>query len=122
MKYLNQTCTFTGHRPERLELPEKQVIQWLDEQIRQAINDGYTEFITGMQRGVDIWAAEAVLKLRNEGKPIRLLPQSHSREWRTDGKEVGRSGTETLFLPLTRSIILATSRAGGRSLPEIIGW
>lgn len=73
MKNLNQTCTFTGHRPERLELPEKQVIQWPDEQIRQAINDWYTEFITGMQRGVDIWAAEAVLKLRKEGKPIRLI-------------------------------------------------
>jgi len=122
MKNSNQTCTFTGHRPERLELPEKQVIQWLDEQIRQAINDGYTEFITGMQRGVDIWAAEAVLKLRNEGKPIRLLPQSHSREWRTDGKEVGRSGTEVLFLSLTRCIISATSRAKKRSLPAIIGW
>lgn len=68
MKNSNLTCTFTGHRPERLELLEQQVIQWLDEQIRQAINDGYTEFITGMQRGVNIWAAEAVLKLRNEGK------------------------------------------------------
>ena len=80
MKNLNQTCTFTGHRPERLELPEKQVIQWLDEQIRQAINDGYTEFITGMQRGVDIWAAEAFLKLRKEGKPIRLISAVAFRE------------------------------------------
>lgn len=70
---LNQTCTFTGHRPERLELPRNQVISWLAEQINQAVDEGYTDFITGMQRGVDIWAAEAVLKLRNEGKPIRLI-------------------------------------------------
>jgi uncharacterized phage-like protein YoqJ len=26
-----------------------------------------------MQRGVDIWAAEAVLKLRNEGKDVKLI-------------------------------------------------
>ena len=95
MKNLNQTCTFTGHRPERLELPEHQVIQWLDKQIRQAINDGYTEFITGMQRGVDIWAAEAVLKLRNEGKPIRLIAASAFRgmenRWENSWQERYRS-------------------------------
>ena len=49
MKNSNLTCTFTGHRPERLELLEQQVIQWLDEQIRQAINDGYTEFTVGVE-------------------------------------------------------------------------
>jgi hypothetical protein len=66
-----QHCAFTGHRPERLALPERQVIQWLEEQIWQAVNDGYTGFITGMQRGVDLWAAEAVLKLKAEGKTVR---------------------------------------------------
>lgn len=95
MKNLNQTCTFTGHRPERLELPEHQVIQWLDKQIRQAINDGYTEFITGMQRGVDIWAAEAVLKLRNEGKPIRLIAavafRGMENRWENSWRERYRS-------------------------------
>ena len=95
MKNLNQTCTFTGHRPERLELPEQQVIQWLDEQIRQAINDGYTKFITGMQRGVDIWAAEAVLKLRNEGKPIRLIAavafRGMENRWESSWQERYRS-------------------------------
>lgn len=75
MNTLNRqnACTFTGHRPERLELPENQVIRWLTEQIRQAADEGYTDFITGMQRGVDIWAAEAVLKLRNVGAPVRLI-------------------------------------------------
>ena len=62
-----------------MELPEKQVISWLAEQINQAVDEGYTDFITGMQRGVDIWAAEAVLKLRNEGKPIRLIAASAFR-------------------------------------------
>lgn len=67
------TCTFTGHRPERLELPKDRVIRWLTEQIRQAYDQGYTNFITRMQRGVYIWVAEAVLKLRNEGKDVKLI-------------------------------------------------
>ena len=70
---IKKSCTFTGHRPERLELPEQQVKEWLKEQIERAIDDGYTEFITGMQRGVDLWAAEAVLKLIDEDKQIRLI-------------------------------------------------
>ena len=70
---IDHVCTFTGHRPERLALPEAEVIRWLTEQIVQAVNDGYTDFITGMQRGVDIWAAEVVLKLRKECKPLRLI-------------------------------------------------
>ena len=67
------TCTFTGHRPERLELPEEQVKEWLKEQIERAADEGYTDFITGMQRGVDLWAAEAVLKLINHDRQIRLI-------------------------------------------------
>ena len=70
---IKHACSFTGHRPERLALPEKQVITWLEENIRKAINDGYTDFISGMQRGVDIWAAEIVLKLKREGMPVRLI-------------------------------------------------
>ena len=67
------TCTFTGHRPERLAIPEAHVIEWLEEQIDRAADEGYTDFITGMQRGVDLWAAEAVLKLIDKGRGIRLV-------------------------------------------------
>jgi uncharacterized phage-like protein YoqJ len=45
----------------------------LEKQIRQAIADGLDVFITGMARGVDIWAAEIVLKLRRKGAPIKLI-------------------------------------------------
>lgn len=70
------TCCFTGHRPERLEIPEPNVIAWLDKEVKQAAENGYTRFISGMQRGVDIWAAEAVMKLRDEGKPVKLIAAS----------------------------------------------
>lgn len=52
------TCTFTGHRPERLSFPESDVITWLEKEIRIAISKGYSTFISGMQRGVDLWAAK----------------------------------------------------------------
>ena len=66
-------CCFTGHRPERLEMSEKKVTNWLTEQVEKAFDDGITDFITGMQRGVDIWAAEAVLGLKNSGKDVRII-------------------------------------------------
>lgn len=69
----NHVCCFTGHRPERLAIPEERVIAWLEGQIAAAVRDGYIDFISGMQRGTDIWAAEAVLKLRSEGAPVRLI-------------------------------------------------
>lgn len=83
-------CCFTGHRPEKLSLPENVVIAWLEKETRQAIADGFTTFISGMARGVDIWAAEIVLKLRDSGAPIHLIcacpypgfDRSWSQEWR----------------------------------------
>lgn len=83
-------CCFTGHRPEKLSLPEAEVIAWLETETCQAIADGFTTFISGMARGVDIWAAEIVLKLRDGGEPIHLIcacpypgfDRSWSQEWR----------------------------------------
>ena len=37
---IKHACTFTGHRPEKLDAPEEQVKEWLEEQIRQAVMDG----------------------------------------------------------------------------------
>lgn len=100
------TCAFTGHRPERLDLPEAQVIAWLEKEIRKAAEDGYTQFITGMQRGVDLWAAEAVLKLRGEGKPLRLvkacafkgMESQWDRTWQTRYRHILFAGNETFYI------------------------
>ena len=59
-------CCFTGHRPEKLSVSEHDVKIMLEKEIRLAIADGLNVFITGMAPGVDIWAAEVVLKLKNE--------------------------------------------------------
>ena len=70
---IKHACSFTGHRPERLDMRPNRVISWLEQEIRNAVDAGYTDFISGMQRGVDIWAAEIVLKLKAEGKPVKLI-------------------------------------------------
>ena len=60
-------CCFTGHRPEKIGIPEGTVIALLDKAISEAIQSGYSTFISGMAKGVEIWAAEIVLKYRDAG-------------------------------------------------------
>ena len=70
-------CCFTGHRPEKLSVPEGNVKEELEKEIRLAIADGFNVFITGMAPGVDIWAAEVVLELREqEDLPLKLIAAS----------------------------------------------
>ena len=64
---------FTGHRPEKLHSDETAVCTVLSNAIDAAISDGYRTFITGMARGVDIWAAEIVLARRAQNQDIRLI-------------------------------------------------
>ena len=66
-------CCFTGHRPEKLRKSERDIRSELEKQIKQAVADGFTTFITGMARGTDIVAGEIVLQLRSEKYPVRLI-------------------------------------------------
>ena len=66
-------CCFTGHRPEKLNRPEREIKLELKKEIYRALEDNFTVFISGMARGVDIWAAEIVLQLRKDGVPVRLI-------------------------------------------------
>lgn len=81
-------CCFTGHRPEKLTQPEDVIVAGLENEILNAIADGFTTFISGMARGVDIWAAEIILRIRSEGHPIRLICASpfegFERSWSPD--------------------------------------
>jgi len=81
-------CCFTGHRPEKLTVPENVVVVQLEKEIRQAIADGFTTFISGMALGVDIWAAEIVLRLKTEFPDIQLICASpyegFERRWSAD--------------------------------------
>lgn len=66
-------CCFTGHRPNGLKRPAWLIKIDLEREIKKAVKDGFTVFISGMAQGVDIRAAQIVLKLRNTGSPIKLI-------------------------------------------------
>ena len=66
-------CCFTGHRPGKLKMPEKQLVKLLEAEIIRAIDSGHTTFITGMAKGVDLIAAEIVLRLRKHDPRLKLI-------------------------------------------------
>ena len=79
-------CCFTGHRPEKIGIPEGTVIALLDKAISEAIQSGYSTFISGMARGVEIWAAEIVLKYRDAGAPMKMICASPFEGFETSWK------------------------------------
>ena len=99
-------CCFTGHRPEKLNATEWLVKQQLEKEIRRAIDDGLDVFISGMARGVDIWAAEIVLELRDSGTPIRLMcaspydgfEKSWNEEWQERYRRIINAADYALFV------------------------
>ena len=66
-------CCFTGHRPDKMELGEKEIKPLLEKAIDNAIINGYVTFITGMAMGTDIWAAEIVLQKKKTNKDLHLI-------------------------------------------------
>lgn len=99
-------CCFTGHRPEKLTASEWVIKCELEREIRRAVADGLDVFITGMARGVDIWAAEIVLALRDSGMPIRLMCASPfegfengwSEDWKHRYRVIMAAADHTLFV------------------------
>lgn len=79
----SKTVCFTGHRPEKLPDGGKDsstavriLKSMVYSEIATAVKDGYDTFITGMQRGIDLWAGEAVMSLaaKHDLKLIAVLP------------------------------------------------
>lgn len=66
-------CCFTGHRPGKLRQNERTVKSVQSAAIDQAIDRGFTTFITGMAQGTDIWAAELVLEKRQTNPALKLI-------------------------------------------------
>ena len=83
-------CCFTGHRPQKLRRPDNEIKADLEAAILQAIADGHTTFITGMAYGVDIWAGQIVVRLRESNPNLRLIAAVPFRgfedRWSSDWK------------------------------------
>ena len=72
-------CAFTGHRPEKFpwkcnEEDERciKLKTALSNQISELADSGVTQFLSGMCRGCDIWAAVSVLELRRTNPKLKL--------------------------------------------------
>lgn len=66
-------CSFTGHRPEKIIGSEAAVKEALGQAIDAALCAGKRIFISGMARGVDIWAAELVLERKRQNSDLHLI-------------------------------------------------
>jgi uncharacterized phage-like protein YoqJ len=75
MSRIDQTCTISGLRQNKLpsDLDYFDLCGRIDGEIRKSILQGYTTFQTGMAMGIDIWAAEIVLKLKLKFPELRLI-------------------------------------------------
>ena len=84
-------CCFSGHRPEKLDLPEEAVKEWLSDKIEDAVACGYRTFICGMGMGVDIWAGELVMERKKKDDSIHLICAvpwpGFSNRWSVDWQE-----------------------------------
>ncbi len=76
----NKTVCFSGHRPEKL--PDggddrspliRMLKSLLYKEVIDCVECGCSTFITGLARGVDLWAGEIVMELKARGEPIRLV-------------------------------------------------
>lgn len=72
------TCCFTGYRAEKMPFSADHLSAMstlsaaLEQAITRCAQRGITRFFTGMSTGFDLWAAEAVLRMR-EQLPVQLL-------------------------------------------------
>ena len=71
---MERTLSFTGHRPEKIagykndpQGCERGVREALREAVKMFYRHGYRRFMTGMADGVDLWAADEIIALREEG-------------------------------------------------------
>lgn len=77
------TVCFTGHRPEKIvpfrdrpafsALTNSVVEMLLYRYVELAEENGYVNFISGLAKGADLWAAKSVIRRKQAGSSIRLI-------------------------------------------------
>ncbi len=75
-----KTVCFSGHRPEKLPGMGKESFQLTKDiksliyyHIYESINEGYTCFMTGLARGIDIWAGVIIAEFKQNNPGIKLI-------------------------------------------------
>lgn len=91
-------CAFTGHRPQSLSWKYDETAQeclllktTLTKEIEKLIDRNVTEFFSGLAQGVDIWAAQIVLALREKNPVLKLhcvLPcRDQAQKWEASAQK-----------------------------------
>ncbi len=97
-KQMCGACAFTGHRPHKFPWKDNEadprciaLKETLAEQIATLAGAGVTEYFTGGADGVDCWAAEIVLSLREKNPALKLrcvLPhEGQADRWSSSARE-----------------------------------
>ena len=92
------SCAFTGHRPHKFPWKDNEadprciaLKETLAEQIAMLARAGVTEYFTGGADGVDCWAAEIVLTMREKNPALKLhclLPhEGQADRWSDSAQE-----------------------------------
>ena len=92
------SCAFTGHRPHKFPWKDNEadprciaLKETLAEQIAALAGAGVTEYFTGGADGVDCWAAEIVLTMREKNPALKLrcvLPhEGQADRWSDSAQE-----------------------------------
>lgn len=63
-------CCFTGHREQKLRRGAGLIRRELEKEIRKAVSEGFTTFITGMAYGVDIMRLFIAIQLNQKIKQL----------------------------------------------------
>lgn len=90
-----ESCSFTGHRPEKLPWgydesdPRCMLLkQRIADAVEMAYEEGYRHFLCGMAQGCDLYFCEAVMELqsRREGVTVEAaIPcPSQAESWKAD--------------------------------------
>lgn len=91
-------CAFTGHRPQSFpwgynegDSRCQELKDVFSKQICLLVHKGYVDFLSGMAQGVDVWAAQTVLALREKNPKVKLhciLPCiKQEKSWPPEAKE-----------------------------------
>lgn len=74
-----ETCCFTGHRPEKLPWGDResdprcaQLKRWLDRAVLECYQKGSRHFLCGMAQGADLYFCESALRLRQLYSDLRV--------------------------------------------------
>lgn len=70
---ISRACSFTGHRPQKCLGSEAGIRKMLAAAIMESVEKGFDTFISGMAEGVDVWAAEEVLRIKKDHSEIKLV-------------------------------------------------